>query len=99
MRNRVAHDGARALFARAMRVTAVLTVLPAALFVMGAQVASADTGVAEGRLATGTVGIVVVAVGMVGLVAGLLLRRRRKPAPRVPAPSPERQPARSKTAA
>ena len=98
MRNRVAHDGARASIARAMRVTAVLMVLPAALFVMGAQVASADSGVTEGRLATGTVGIVVV-VGIVGLVAGLLLRRRRNPAARVPV-SPERQPepARSKTA-
>jgi hypothetical protein len=83
-----------------MRVTAVLTGLSAALFVVGAQVASADTGVTEGRLATGTVGIVAVAIGMIGLVAGLLLRRRRTSGARIPA-SPERQPepARSKTAA
>jgi len=83
-----------------MRVTAVLAVLPAALFVVGAQVASADTGVTEGRLATGTVGLIAVAIGLLGLVAGLWLRRRRNFAARTPAsPEPQPEPARSKTAA
>lgn len=102
MRNRVAHDGARATLARAVRVTVALTVLPAALFVAGAQVASAETGVVEGRFASGTVGIIAIVLGLGGLVAGLLLRRRRLATTRTPAAPAAKsrpEPARSETAA
>ena len=107
MRNRVAHGDARvtrALVARAVRVTAVLTLLPAALFVSGAQVASADNGVAEGRFSPGVgmVGLVAVILGVGGLMAGLV-RRRRLSAARTAAPlatgQPTPEPARSETAA
>jgi hypothetical protein len=107
VRNRVAHDGARvtgALVARAVRVTAVLTVLPVALFVTGAQVASADNGVAEGRFSSGVgmVGLVAVILGVGGLMVGLV-RRRRLSATRAaaallagePKPEPDRRVARS----
>jgi len=111
VRNRVAHGGARvtrALVARKVRVMGALTVLPAVLFVAGAQVASADTGVAEGRFPGGlggAVGIVAVILGVFGLVAGLLRRRRLSAAARTSAPLAARQPqqqsapARSETAA
>jgi hypothetical protein len=109
VRNRVAHGGARVtqpLVARTMRVMGVLTVLPAALFIAGAQVASADTGVAaDGRFPYnlgGVVGIVAVIVGVGGLVAGLL-RRRRLSATRAAALLDARpanpEPVRSETAA
>lgn len=109
MRNRVAHDGARVtrgMVARGVRVTAVLTVLPVALFVAGAQVASADSGVVEGRLSFGVGGIVgfaAVLIGVGGLLAGLL-RRRRIAAARAAEVLAARQttkpvPARSETAA
>jgi hypothetical protein len=92
------------LVARAVRVTAVLTVLPVALFVAGAQVASADNGVAEGRLSSGVgmVGVVAVILGVGGLMVGLV-RMRRLAAGRAAAPlaanQPKPEPARSETAA
>ena len=109
MRNRVAHGGARVtqpLVARTVRVVGVLTVLPAALFIAGAQVASADTGVADGRFPYGlggVVGIVAVILGVGGLVAGLLRRRRvsaaRAAAMLAAAQRQQSAPARSETAA
>jgi hypothetical protein len=108
VRNRVADDGAQVtqgLVARAVPVTVVLTVLPAALFVVGAQAASADTGVADGRFTFGvggSVGIVAVILGVGGLVAGLLRRRRlsaARAADLLAVPQPKSEPARSETAA
>ena len=109
MRNRVAHDGAhvtRGSVTRAVRVTAVLMVLPAVLFIAAAQFASADTGVAEERFSSGLagpVGIVAVILGIGGLVAGLV-RRRKLSAARAAAmlaaqQQPQPAPARSKSAA
>jgi len=108
VRNRVAHDDARvtrALVARTVRVTAVLTVLPAVLFVVGAQVASAENGVAEARFSFGvggTVGIVAVLLGLGGLVVGLLRRRKlsaTRAAALIAANRPQPTPARTETAA
>jgi hypothetical protein len=107
VRNRVAHDGARvtrASVARAVRVTAVLTVLPVALFVTGAQVASADNGVAAGRLSSGVgmVGVVAVILGVGGFLVGLVRRRRLaagRAAALLVADQPKPEPARSETAA
>ena len=104
MRNRVAPDVARvtaAVVTRGVRVTAVLT---AALLVAGAQVASADTVAADERFSTGVgglVGILAVILGIGGLAAGLV-RRRKLSAARAAAllavpTKPE--PARSETAA
>jgi hypothetical protein len=109
VRNRVAHDDARvtrALVARTVRVAAALTLLPAALFVAGAQAASADTGVAGGGFPSGlggVVGIIAVILGVGGFVVGLL-RRRRISAARAAALLAARQaqqpaPARSESAA
>ena len=105
MRNRVAHYGARmtrATVLRGVRVTAVLT---AALLVFGAGVASADTVVADERFSTGVgglVGIFAVILGVGGLAAGLLRRRRlsaARAAALVAARKPVPEPARSETAA
>jgi hypothetical protein len=84
-------------------VTAVLTVLPAALFVAGAQVASADNGVAAGRFSgVGMVGVVAVILGVGGLMAGLVRRRKlsaTRSAAGLAAARPQPEPARSETAA
>ena len=104
MRNRVAHEGARVTLTSVMRGVRVTALLTAALLVAGAQVASADTVVADERFSTGVgglVGILAVILGIGGLAAGLV-RRRKLSAARatlVATPQPKPEPARSDTAA
>jgi hypothetical protein len=108
VRNRVAHDDARttrAVVLRGVRVTALLAAASLALLVASAQVAAADSAVADERFSTGLgglVGIFAVALGLGGLVAGLLRRRKisaARAATLVAAPQPQPEPAHSETAA
>lgn len=104
MRNRVAHDGARATLAMVLRGVRVTAVLTTALLIAGAQVASADTALGDERFSTGVgglVGIFAVALGIGGLAAGLLRRRKlsARAAALLAAPQPKPEPARSESAA
>ena len=100
MRNRVAHGVAqhvqrmRAIMAR----VAVLIAVPAILVGVTAHTAYADPAVAVEQLsssAAGPVGIVAVLIGVGGLVAGLLRRRRitTRPPATVAEPQPVPTPA------
>jgi cytochrome bd-type quinol oxidase subunit 2 len=85
VRNRVAHNGVQPLRALLAR-TAALTFLPAVLLVGAATVASADpqaSSEADARISfaiAGPVGIAAIAIGILGVVAGLLRRHRRQAA-------------------
>lgn len=87
MRNRVTYQAARSargvLRIRVVRTASVLAALPVALLVAAAQTAAAEVTLAQGPAAAdlsfgaaGPVGIAAVVVGIGGLVAGLLRRRR-----------------------
>ncbi len=81
MRNRVAHDGVQLLRGLLAR-TAVLTILPATLLAAAATAAAANPQAgseADAHISfgiAGPVGIAAVAVGLLGVIAGLVRRRR-----------------------
>ena len=79
MRNRVAHNDVHRGRSRAGARAIVLALAPTAFALLAATVAAADTPVTAERWSEGLgglVGIVAVALGIGGLVIGLVRRRR-----------------------
>jgi hypothetical protein len=79
VRNRVAHSDVqplRALLARAAVLIIVPTTLLAAAATTAAAAPDADARISFGI--AGPVGIIAVAIGLLGVVAGLLRHRRRR---------------------
>jgi uncharacterized membrane protein YgdD (TMEM256/DUF423 family) len=75
--------------------TATLVAVPAALLLAGSSVAFADDGVARAETTStgfgmlGPVGLVAVALGIVGMMLGVLRQRRKARAAAAPAPAAE----------
>ncbi|WP_328606335.1 hypothetical protein OG943_41430 [Amycolatopsis sp. NBC_00345] len=75
--------------------TATLVAFPAALLLAGSSVAFADDGVARAETTSagfgmlGPVGLVAVALGIVGMMLGVLRQRRKARAAAAPAPVAE----------